>query len=127
MNLLDRKNVFAVVGASKNEEKFGFKVFKILKEEGYKVYPVNPNADEILDERVYPTISDVPEKIDVVVTVVPPAVTEKIVKEVEKLKIKNVWMQPGSESEKAIKFCKEKKINCVHSACIVFDGLKRSF
>jgi predicted CoA-binding protein len=51
-------------------------------------------------------------------TVVPPAVTEKIVVECKELGIARVWMQPGSESEKAINFCAENNIKVVHDMCV---------
>ena len=49
---LDERNVFAVVEVSRNPQKYGFQVYKDLKKAGYKVYPVNPNAEEILGENV---------------------------------------------------------------------------
>ena len=103
--LLDRRNVYAVVGASRSPEKYGHRVYRDLKEAGYRVYPVNPNAEEILGDKCYPNLESLPEKPTVVVTVVPPRVTESVVKECRRLGIGMVWMQPGSESDKAIELC----------------------
>ena len=50
LEFLDKKNVFAVVGASKDPEKYGHQVYRDLRNNGYRVYPVNPNADEILGD-----------------------------------------------------------------------------
>jgi predicted CoA-binding protein len=116
---LRKENVFAVVGVSRDPEKYGHKVYKDLKEAGYTVYPVNPYLDEILGDRCYPSLSDLPGKPDVVDTVVPPAVTEKIVRECEALGIDKVWMQPGSESKQAIAFCKQNGIKIVHGVCVM--------
>jgi len=116
---LNKKNIFAVVGVSRNPEKYGHKVYKNLKEKGYKVYPVNPKAKKILSYKSYSSLKDLPEKPDVVNIVVPPKITEKIVRECKNLKIKKVWMQPGSESEKAIKFCKENDIEVVYGVCVM--------
>ena len=116
---LRKENVFAVVGVSSNPEKYGHQVYKDLKEAGYTVYPVNPHLDEILGERCYQSLSELPEKPQVVDTVVPPAVTEEIVKECKELGIERVWMQPGSESEKAIDFCNRNKIKVVHDMCVM--------
>jgi predicted CoA-binding protein len=116
---LRKENVFAVVGVSRDPEKYGHKVYKDLKEAGYTVYPVNPYLDEILGDRCYPSLSDLPGKPDVVDTVVPPAVTEKIVRECGALKIDKVWMQPGSESEQAIAFCKRNGIKFVYGVCVM--------
>jgi len=112
---------YAVVGASNNEEKYGYKVFNDLIEGWYKVIAINPNEKEILWTKVYPTLSDYVGIIDVVIFVVPPQVTEKILEEVKTLGIKNVRMQPGAESPTAIKFCEENGIACTHDACIMIQ------
>jgi len=116
---VDRRNVIAVVGASRNPEKYGHKVYKDLKEAGYKVYPVNPNASEILGDRCYPSLRSLPERPDVVTVVVPPRVTEEVVKTCKDLGISKVWMQPGSESDRAIQFCRDAGIKVVHGVCII--------
>jgi predicted CoA-binding protein len=118
-DFLRKQNVFAVVGVSRNPAKYGHQVYKDLKEAGYVVYPVNPSIDEVLGDRCYHSLSELPEKPDVVDTVVPPTVTEKIVKECKELGIERVWMQPGSESEHAIRFCEENNIKVVHDVCVM--------
>jgi len=122
---LDKKNVFAVVGASRDPQKYGYQVYKDLKTAGYKVYAVNPNADEILGDRCYPNLKDLPMKPDIVSAVVPPKVTEKIVETCKELGITRVWMQPGSESERAIKFCNENAIDVVHGVCVMKERRRR--
>jgi predicted CoA-binding protein len=121
---LDRRNVFAVVGASRDPQKYGYQVYKDLKGAGYKVYPVNPNAQEILGDKCYPSLEKLPVKPDVVNVVVPPKVTEHLVETCKKLGITKVWMQPGSESEKAIKFCEENGINVVYGVCVMVERAK---
>lgn len=118
---IENKNVFAVVGVSRNPEKYGHKVYKDLKEAGYKVYPINPNASQILGDECYPNLESLPEKPDVVTIVVPAKVTEKIVEECKKLGIKKIWMQPGSESEIAIQLCRESGIKVIHGVCIMIQ------
>ncbi len=124
---LEKENVIAVVGATTNHEKWGYKVFRKLKESFPKVYPVNPRYKKILGDRCYQDLKSLPEKPDVVITVVPPKVTEDVVRECRRLGIRMVWMQPGSESREAIGFCGDNGIECMHSACFVVDGLKRRF
>jgi predicted CoA-binding protein len=118
-DFLRKENIFAVVGVSQNPAKYGHQVYKDLKEAGYVVYPINPNIDEVLGDRCYHSLSELSEKTDVVDIVVPPKVTEKIVKECKKLEIERVWMQPGSESEHAIRFCEENNIKVVHDVCVM--------
>ncbi|NMC58859.1 MAG: CoA-binding protein [Candidatus Methanofastidiosa archaeon] len=116
---LDKKNVLAVIGASDNREKYGNIIFRDLRDAGYKVFPVNPKADYVEGQKCYHTLSEIPIRVDVVDTVVPPHITEEIVKECKNLGINKVWMQPGSESEKAILFCKENEINVIYENCIM--------
>ena len=123
---LNKRNIFAVVGASRNPKKYGYQVYKDLKETGYDVYPVNPNADEILGDRCYPDLVDLPKKPDVVDVVVPPKVTEEMVKTCKRFGITKVWMQPGSESETAIKFCDENGIDVVHGVCVMIERRSRT-
>nr|QNO53131.1 hypothetical protein GJIJNDME_00016 [Methanosarcinales archaeon ANME-1 ERB6] len=118
-DFLRKQNVFAVIGVSNNPAKYGHQVYKDLKEAGYVVYPVNPNIDEVLGDRCYHSLSELPEKPDVVDIVVPPKVTEKIVVECRDLGLKKVWMQPGSESERAISFCVQNGIKVVHDVCVM--------
>lgn len=122
---LNKKNVIAVVGVSKDPEKYGHRVYKDLKSGGYKVYPVNPNANEILGDKCYSSLEVLPEKPDVVDVVVPPKVTEEVVKTCKKLGITKVWMQPGSESETAIKFCRDNNIAIIFGKCIMVERHKR--
>lgn len=116
---MDKENIFVVVGASRNSKKYGHQVFVDLKNSGYQVYPVNPNAEKVAGEKCYPKLSKLPEKPDVVNIVVPPKVTLKIVKQCLKLGIDKVWMQPGSESKQAIQFCKKNDIELVQGVCVM--------
>jgi len=123
---LTKKNVFAVVGASRDPQKYGYQVYKDLKNAGYEVYPVNPKAQEILGDKCYPSLENLSIKPDVVDVVVPPKVTEQVVETCKKLGIIKVWMQPGSESGGAIKFCEENGIQIVHGMCVMIERAKHS-
>lgn len=111
------QRVWAVVGASNNPKKFGNKIYRNLKAAGYTVYPVNPNVSEIGGETVYPTLASLPQRPAVVDIVVPPPVTEQIVRQVHDLGITNVWMQPGAESQEAIDYCNKNGIHVVYHDC----------
>ena len=121
------KRVFAVVGASRDPEKFGNRVFYALKRHGYTVYAVNPNADSIDGEPVYPQLDNVPAEIDCVVTVVQPEVTFEIVRRAAHLGIPYVWMQPGSESESAINESQAVSVQAVYGGpCIMVEADRRA-
>jgi predicted CoA-binding protein len=118
---LDKKNIYAVVGASKNPEKYGHQVYRDLRSAGYEVYPINPNAEQVLGDRCYPNLKELPRTPQVVDIVVPPQVTEEIVEICKELGITKVWMQPGSESDTAIKFCEDNGIEVVHGVCVMIE------
>jgi len=122
---LDKRNVFAVIGVSNNKEKYGNKIYFDLKQAGYTAYPINPNVSEVSGERCYSKLIDLPLKPDVVDIVVPPKITEKVVKECKDLKINKVWMQPGSESEEAIMFCRENDIKVLFGVCVMLERRKK--
>lgn len=119
--MIGKDLVYAVVGASNNPEKYGNRVLKDLKEAGYQVIPINPHEEMIEGLKVFPSLRTVGTSLDVVITVVPPSITETIVKEAHELGIKKIWMQPGSESDTAVRFCEENGIECVHHACIMIQ------
>jgi predicted CoA-binding protein len=121
---LDKKNIFAVVGVSKESEKYGNKVYFDLKQAGYNVYPVNPNATKISGNRCYSRLRELPTLPDVVDIVVPPKITKEIVKECRDLGIDKVWMQPGSESDDAIGFCRENGIKVLYGICVMLERRK---
>lgn len=108
---------WAVVGVSQDTRKYGHRVFMALLESGYHVLGVNPKGGFVAGHRVYPSLADLPARPAVVVTVVPPAVTERIVATCGELGIMNVWMQPGSESETAIGVAQEHGITVVAHDC----------
>jgi predicted CoA-binding protein len=121
---LKKGNIFAVVGVSKEPEKYGNKVFFDLKGAGYTVYPINPNAINISGNKCYSNLKELPQLPDVVDIVVPPKITRAIVKECKNLGIKKVWMQPGSESDDAIGFCSENNIDVLYGVCVMLERKK---
>ena len=113
------KKSFAVVGASDNQEKNGNRIVKNLKSRGYEVYPVNPKLKEVEGLRCYPSLKDIPVKVDVVDFVVPPAVTEETLKQCKALELDRIWLQPGSESEAAISYCHDNNLKVVYGVCVM--------
>ncbi len=111
----------AVVGVSSNPNKYGYKIFKDLIENEYEVYGINPKLKELFNQTIYPSLKDIPQKIDTLIMVVPPQITEKIVDECIELGIKEIWFQPGSESEKAIEKAKKNGIKTI-TACFMVSN-----
>jgi predicted CoA-binding protein len=111
------RRLWAVVGASQDRSKFGNRVFRSLRGAGYEVYAVNPKGGELEGTEVYPSLADLPQAPEVVDLVVPPAVTEQVVREAHQLGMTRIWMQPGAESQEAIDYCHEHGIQVIHNAC----------
>lgn len=114
----------AVVGTSQRSKKFGYRIFRDLVANGYHTSGIHPLGGEILGRRIYKSLSGLPEAPDLVITVVPPKVTEAIVEECKELGIKEIWMQPGSESRLAIDNAKKYGIKAVYNTCfMVKEGI----
>ena len=121
-----QKKVWAVVGATDNETKFGHKIFKLLNKAGYQVYPVNPGLETVLGQRCYPSLSALPVKPDAVNFVVPPKVGELIVAECAELGIKDVWLQPGANAEPVVAAAQKAGLNVIDRSCILVEVRKRN-
>ena len=93
---------WAVVGVSSKKDKWGYKIWKILKEHGYKTYGVNPNYDEIEGDKIYKSLSDIPEKVEVIDMVVPKSVSITTLREAKDLGIENIFIQPGTYDSKIV-------------------------
>lgn len=115
---------FAVVGASTNPRKYGYIAYKALKAAGKTAYPVNPRAREIEGDPCYPSVAELPEKPEVVVSIVPPALTEKLVEQLAEQGIKNLWIQPGAESSAAVADADERGIATVHGGPCLMVNLR---
>lgn len=114
----------AVAGVSADENKYGHKIFKDMIDAGYDVVGINPSGGVILGKKIYKSLSEMAYVPDVLITVVQPAVTEKIVGEAIKKGVKAIWMQPGSESQAAIDEARKNGINVTFNACImVMNGI----
>ena len=108
---------WAVVGVSQDVRKYGHRVFVALHGSGYHVMGVNPKGGIVAGQRVYPTLAELPEIPEVVVTVVPPPATEQIVNACIELGIAHIWMQPGSESAVAITTAQAHGLTVVAQDC----------
>ncbi len=126
--IINKNTNIAIVGATINKEKYGYKVTKDLLNAGYSIYPINPKYKKILNTKAYPSLKELnkEKKIDLVVFIVPPKVTNTVLLTVKDLNIKNVWFQPGSFDEQSINFCKQNNINYVANSCIMVERQKNN-
>jgi predicted CoA-binding protein len=115
--LLSAKTI-ASVGLSSNQQKESYWIVSYLKDQGYRMIPVNPTADEILGEKAYPDLESVPEKIDVVQVFRKPEDVPPVVDSAIKVGAKVVWMQEGIVNEEAAQKAREAGLQVVMDACM---------
>jgi uncharacterized protein len=108
----------AVVGASGDERKPAHTIPRYLQRQGYRVIPVNPKGGEILGEKVYERLEDVPEPIDVVDVFRPSAETPDVARDAVKVGAKVLWLQEGIESEEADRIATESGLKVVMDRCM---------
>jgi predicted CoA-binding protein len=118
--LTDYKNI-AVVGASKDPSKASHDVLKYLKGHDYKTFPVNPYADNILGEKVYHSLSEIKEAVDIVDIFRPGNEVYPIVEEALDLKPKVIWMQLDIENNKAARLAEKNGIKVIMNKCIMAE------
>ncbi|MBX9692863.1 MAG: CoA-binding protein [Cyanobacteria bacterium] len=104
---------FGVVGASNDTSKYGHKVYVCYLQNKLKAYPINPNADEVLGSSCFDNIGSLPEPVESISVITPPQVTEVVVDDAIASGVRNIWMQPGAESRKAIQKAKDAGLNVI--------------
>src|SRR6476620_145513 len=116
--LLTEATVIAMVGASSNPEKASHGIMRKLQSAGYRVIPVNPRETEILGERSYASLLDVPERVDIVDVFRRAEDTPSIADDAVKIGAKALWLQTGISSEDAATRAKSGRLTVVMDACI---------
>jgi uncharacterized protein len=109
----------AILGVSRNKKEFSNSVYRLLKERGYTVYPVNPYTENIEGDRCYPNIKALTEQVDGVLILLPPKKTEQVLPEIASAGIRQVWIQQMSDTKEAIEFCKQHNIEVIYGECIL--------
>lgn len=122
--ILTKYRNVAVVGLSSDPLKPSRKVASYLAEHGYNVIPVNPKATEILGKKSYPSLSVVPEKVEIVDIFRRPEDVMPIVEEAIKVGAKVVWMQEGIVNEAAAQKAREAGLQVVMDKCIRRELMK---
>ncbi|MGF7429199.1 CoA-binding protein [Thermoanaerobacterium thermosaccharolyticum] len=120
-----KRKVWAVVGATDRKNKFGYKIYKNLKLEGYTVYPVNPNYQTVDGDQCYESLSKLPVVPEVVDMVVSPKIGDAFVEEASKLGVDIIWFQPGAESDELIEKANNLGLNVVYNTCVMMETDKR--
>lgn len=119
--VLKNSNSFAVIGVTTNEEKYGYRIYKYLKEINKTVYGVSPIYDEVDGDTTYPNLKAIQGKVDVAVFVVSPKFGMDYVKECIDLGIEHIWLQPGTYDNELIALIKENNLNH-YLNCVLVEG-----
>jgi len=116
----------AVIGLSDNPGKASHSVSAYMQRHGYRLRPVNPSIEQVLDERAYPSLADLPEKPDVVNVFRLPIFIPAIVDEMIALNLKNLWVQLGLIHPEAAARAEQAGINVVMDRCILIEHARLS-
>ena len=112
----------AVIGASSNREKFGNKALRAFARQGYTVIPINPAEAEVEGFRAYRSVLDVPHPIDMATLYVPPAVGVRVIDELLKKGVPEVWLNPGADSRQVVEKARALGLKTVQHCSIMAIG-----
>lgn len=122
--ILEHYKRIAVVGVSNKPERAGYYIPRFLQEQGYKIFPVNPGLDEVLGEKCYPSLMEIPEPIDVVDIFRRAEFVDDIVDEAIKKGAKVIWMQSGIINEGAAQKAIEAGLQVVMDRCMKTEYIR---
>lgn len=113
-----KKKTWVVAGVTGKQDKFGYKIWKILKENNYETYGVNPNYDEIEGDKIYHSIKDLPKKVEVLDMVVSPKIAIPTLEEAKEVGIEYIWFQPGTYNDEVIEKAEELGFKILYNDCV---------
>jgi predicted CoA-binding protein len=123
--ILGKCKTIAVVGLSSNPMRPSHEVTEYMQRAGYRIIPVNPNETEVLGEKSYARLEDVPEKIDVVNVFRRPEEVPPVVESAIRVGARVVWMQLGIENDEAAEKARAAGLAVVDDACILIEHRRR--
>lgn len=112
----------AVIGASANRAKFGNKALRAFEKQGYRVIPINPNEREVEGHKTFPSVLDVSGPIDMATVYVPPAVGLRVMEDLAKKGVPEVWLNPGADDDAVVARARELGLNTVVACSILGIG-----
>lgn len=117
-SILSTSRTIAIVGLSSNPESYSFEVGGYLRHRGYRIIPVNPHETEVLGERAYPSLRDVPEPIDAVNVFRRPGETPEIARQAVEVRARVLWLQSDIVNDEARRIAEEAGLGVVMGVCI---------
>jgi len=123
--ILANCKTIAVVGISDKEGKPSNEVARYLKNNGYKIIPVNPKLEEVLGEKCYPDLLSIPEPVDLVDIFRRSEETDQVIEEAIKIKPKAIWLQLGVVNQEGAAKAEAEGIDVVMDRCVKIEHSKR--
>ena len=117
----------AVIGASSNRDKFGNKALRAFERRGYTVIPINPTETEVEGHRAYKSVLDVPGPIDLATLYVPPRTGVRVIDELAKKGVAEVWLNPGADGPEVIARARELGLRTEQLCSIIAIGESPAF
>lgn len=99
----DKRPTVAILGASADRSKFGNKSVRAHQQQGYRVFPVNPKGGLIEGLSVFKTLAEIPDALDRISVYLPPSVVMRLLPEIREKGCRELWLNPGSESDELIR------------------------
>ena len=112
----------AIVGASSNRAKFGNKALRAFVNQGYTVVPINPTETEVEGHRAYASVMDVPGSIDIATIYVPGAIGVRVMEDLAKKGIPEVWLNPGADDRRVVDKARSLGLKTVVHCSIIAIG-----
>ncbi len=117
-DMLNDAKTIAIVGASSNPERPSHGIMMMLQGQGYRCIPVNPNETEVLGEKAYASVLDIPGPVDIVDVFRRPAQTPEVADQAVKKGAKALWLQLGIANDEAAKRARDGGLRVVQDSCI---------
>ena len=119
--LLREIRTIAVVGLSSKPERHSYNVAGYLQQVGYRIIPINPNEAEVLGERAYESLLDVPEPVDLVDVFRRAEFTPEVARQAVQVGVKVLWLQLGIVNEEARRIAEEAGLSVIMDACLMIE------
>ncbi len=122
INILKESKKWAVIGVTEDKEKYGYKIYKKLKDINKEVFGVSVKYNNIDGDKMYKSLTEIPCKPDIAVFVVNPKIGQNYVKECKDLGINTIWLQPGTVDTDLLTLAKSYEINPIEGCVLVVSN-----
>lgn len=116
----------AIIGASSDRNKYGNKALRAFAHQGHTVYAINPNEHEIEGHKTYASVLDVPGPIDMATVYVQPEIGVRVMDDLAKKQIGEVWLNPGADDDAVVERAQELGLKTIQACSIIGIGERPS-